>query len=57
MVIFDFKLCSFKNLYNPITFKSNAKKQQKKRKLRLYDFCDFGTKKTVTQNMCYCDLR
>ena len=45
MVIFDFKLCSFKNLYNPITFKSNAKKQQKKRKLRLYDFCDFGTKK------------
>ena len=40
MVIFDFKLCSFKNLYNPITFKSNAKKQQKNEN---YDYMIFVT--------------
>ena len=35
MAIFDFKLCSFKNLCNPIAFQSNAKKPQK---IKNYDY-------------------
>lgn len=42
MAIFDFKLCSFKNLCNPIAIQSNAKKPQK---IENYDYMIFGTKK------------
>ena len=50
MAIFDFKLCSFKNLCNPIAFQSNAKKPQK---IKNYDYA-FLEQKTVTHFLCYC---